>query len=885
MIIQKINSRSDYKSSQIKRNKSFKNSIISIQTKNIDSRDFLYHTPTFPKSTISFKGENAATHPISFEESIKLYFALPKDQTPDQKQIDAARVIYRGNHAITVLPTGTGKTLIAEYAIRKNMAENKATCFTFPTKALANEKYRDFCKKFGKENVGLLTGDIKLNSQAPIKIMIEEVYANAVLGNNEMLHNLATVIHDEFHTINDYQRGIVYEKAVMFTPPHVQQILLSGTVGNGQELATWINKIEAKKVAALGGNIPVKKAELVEMASSDRYVPLKHFVYHQGEFVPLISEEYNLDKLIDLSQNNLLSERQKEVLSQIGKLAHGEENPEKGLEYLKEILQNKNQGDLEYLEEILEEKLQIKLPEAQRFAAFLSDPSKKRFNEAQLSKEALKESAANVLRKGKIFKSGILDLIENLQEQDKFPAIIFKLSQSGCDKLQEDAYSSGLNLLTEEEREKVSKIITEFKKDHYLGVNFNEEAVLKGFTTHHAGMTPDAKELTEILAENKLIKVVYATGTLDRGINFPIRTVIVQEYDRVVGKTKDGNTIYKELSINDLHQEFGRSGRRGKDPIGYVFHVPNKRYSPFDIYKKVIASADNIVSRIRPEYNFISQIMMKNGFKGLEDTLDMSFLAMDSARTSQVKALKEKFKQYARWLLKMGMIQSSQESTGKFILTPEGSIVLKARGVDGLFFSKIFFDLPLDELKPSHLAALACYLSEGDYKDDATTIKGVNINLTADKQSKSNKKSNGTPKSSIILDKEMVTFLQRLEKLKKLIKKFEVQPKTPNILAMQFIQKWAESSDGDNIYNWKSLFTSKINPALSEGALFEAVNRSADILKQMIENADFLASQIKNEILKTKMERILQNAQQAWLAIKKPPVLDVALDLALKSAK
>ncbi len=897
MIIQKISNKTEHKYLEGSRGKSFRSYLATNQNKNVSSRDFLYHPPIFSKSTTSFKGAVQYTHPISFEDSIKPYFALPEGQKPDQKQIEAAKVIYDGNHAIIVLPTGTGKTILAEYGARKNMADaeylmtfvkeafskDKHIIINFPTKALDNEKYRSFCEKFGKENVGLLTGDIKINTQAPIKMMIEEVYANAVLGDNLSLKKVATVVHDEFHTMNDPQRGVVYEKAVMFTPPHIQQVFLTGTVGNGQEIANWINKIEAQKVAALGGNIPVKKAVLVEMPSSERYVPLKHSVYHEptNSFIPLMTEKYNLQQLLDLQQQNTLSERQKEVLSQIGKISAKEETPEKGLEFLKEVLPNKSQGNLEDLEEILEKKLKIKLPDAQRLAAFLSDPAERKFNEAQLSKEVLQEASRGVLIDGKTKTSGILKVVEKLQAENKFPALIFKLSQSGCDNLQKDSLDSGLNLLTEDERNKVAKIITEFKKDHYLGVNFDEEAVLRGFTTHHASMTPDAKELTERLAEEKLVKVTYATSTLDRGINFPTRTVVVQEYDRAIGKRKDGNTLYSELSINDLQQEFGRGGRRGKDPIGYVIHKPDKRHSPFDIYKKVIASADNLVSKLRPEYNFVAQIVAKGGIKELDNTVDMSLLAVNERQAAkEITKLKAEFKKYANLLFDLKIFTKAEKN---FTLTPEGSVISKARGVDGFLFSKIFFDLPLDELKPSHLAALACYLSEGNYKDETTTIRGVNIMLAPDKQVKNNNKSKGTPKQPIVLDKEMTAFLQGVEKSKTSIKQLEMKsgikrnPKTPNILAMRFVQKWAETTNDATVSHWIKWVKPEMKGPLSEGELFNAVNRSADILKQMSENAEFLVSQITNEPLQKKMQSILRNSQEAWLAIKKPPVLGEVL--------
>lgn len=870
MIIQKISNKTEHKYLGASKDKSFRSSLAIIPHKNVSSRDFLYHHPIFLKPIISFKGTEIINHPISFEESVKYYFALPEGKKPDQKQIEAARVIYEGNHAVTVLPTGTGKTLIAEYAIRKNLVDGKDTCFTFPTKALANEKYRSFCEKFGEKNVGLLTGDIKLNTEAPIKIMIEEVYANAVLGDNQSLNNLATVIHDEFHTMNDPERGVVYEKAVMFTPPHVQQVFLTGTVGNGQELVAWVNRIEGKKVADLGVTTPVKKAELVEMASSERYVPLKHFVYNEATntFIPLITDKYNLDKLIALSKANILSERQKEVLSQIGKITHNEENSEKGLEFLEQILQKE---------------LNIALPEAERLAAFLSDSSERIFNEIQFSKEALKDASKTDLKGWKSEISGILKVIEGLEAKNKFPAIIFKLSQSGCDKLQKDSLLSGLNLLTAEEREEALKIITEFKKNHYLGANFDEDAVLNGFTTHHAGMTPDAKELTEILAEKKLVKVTYATSTLDRGINFPTRTVVIQEYDRSIGKRKDGSTLYKELSINDLHQEFGRGGRRGKDPVGYVIHKADKRHSPFDIYQKIIASADDILSKLKPEYSFVSQVVAKKGVNELDRVVDMSFLAINPKRASKaIIALKAEFQKYAKLLVKMNVFDKVEDN---LVLTAKGSVISKARGVDGLLFSKILLDLPLDKLKPSHLASLACYLSEGNYKDEALTIKGVNIMRPEGSRPQNNKKAKGNPKDSIILDREMTAFLQEVEKTKVSIKQLEMKnnikrtPKTPNILAMQFIQKWVEAPNDGTISHWIKLVTPEIEGPLNEGALFNSVNRAADILKQMGENAEYLVSQIEDEALNKKMQIILENSQQAWLAIKKSPIMDLSLIL------
>jgi superfamily II RNA helicase len=868
MIIQKID---NTKHSGINIKPIPNNTLINLENKKVGLQDVLYHTPIFYKPTLSFKGTNLYFHPINFEESLKQYFVLPAGQKPDEKQIEAAKAVYEGNHAVTVLPTGTGKTLIAEYAIRKNMREGTETCFTFPTKALANEKYKSFVEKFGQENVGLLTGDIKINPKAPIKIMIEEVYANMLFGNKNVLNKVATVIHDEFHTINDSSRGVVYEKAVMFTPAHVQQVFLTGTIGNPKELSNWINNVEAQKNSLQTSILPVKKTVLIEMPSSERYVPLKHFIYHSqsNSFIPLITDKYDIDKLIELYKNNTLTERQKEVLSQLGKLAFKEESPEKGLEFLKKELNKRTKGNLDDLEKVLQKSLGIELPEAERLAAFLYNPQERKFNETQLSKQIFKKNK-NTLQNTSLIEK----IINRLKVRNMFPAIVFKLSKSGCNNLQQQSMTQ--NFLNPEEYTNAEAIIKQFKQSHYLGKDFNEQAVLKGFSTHHAGMTPDAKALTEILASRKLAKVTYATGTLDKGINFPTRTVVITQYDKVTGQTKNGDNIHTPLSINDLHQSLGRAGRRGKDSIGYVVHVPDKRFSPFDIYKKVIASADNIESKLRPEYNFVSQIISQKGVKELDNVVDMSFLAINPKQMSQeISKLKSEFKKYADLLFELKIFN---KEFNNFNLTPRGSVISNARGIDGILFSKMLFDLPLEALKPSHLAALACYVCEGDYKNETATIKGITRTLN-------NSSSNLEYKNIIEMDEGITSIIKLVENAKNEIKELENKHKivrnstTPNILPMQFIQKWAETSDTKTVLHWTELIKAGISRNLDEGTLFNSINRTADILKQMSENAEVVLSQVNDKTLEQKMKIILENSTQAWKMLKKAPILDTALKL------
>lgn len=195
-------------------------------------------------------------------------FLLPPNCKPDKYQIEAAVALQKGHNTIVTAPTGTGKTAIAHFIIKKNFKEGKRTFYTTPLKALSNQKYHDLKKLFGNKNVGILTGDRKENTKAPIVIMTTEIYRNMVASNyfekrNNMLDNLQTVIFDEFHYMGDPDRGSVWEESIMFTPKQTQILALSATVGNNQKITNWINEKKDKTTS------------LIDVPISNRHVPLK----------------------------------------------------------------------------------------------------------------------------------------------------------------------------------------------------------------------------------------------------------------------------------------------------------------------------------------------------------------------------------------------------------------------------------------------------------------------------------------------------------------------------------------------------------------------------------------------------------------------------------
>lgn len=163
-----------------------------------------------------------------------------------QKQAIAALEAERS--VVVCAPTGSGKTLIGEYAIYRALNRGRRVFYTTPLKALSNQKLRDFREMFGAENVGLLTGDASINRDAPILVMTTEIFRNMLYGTpigevGTSLVGVEAVVLDECHYMNDRQRGTVWEESIIYCPPDVQLVALSATVANSEQLTEWIHRV------------------------------------------------------------------------------------------------------------------------------------------------------------------------------------------------------------------------------------------------------------------------------------------------------------------------------------------------------------------------------------------------------------------------------------------------------------------------------------------------------------------------------------------------------------------------------------------------------------------------------------------------------------------
>src|SRR5919106_3513693 len=165
----------------------------------------------------------------------------------DAFQEEAIHHIAAGSSVIVSAPTGAGKTLIAEFAILKALASGQRIAYTTPIKALSNQKYADFCRQFGAEEVGILTGDVQVNSQAPVLVMTTEILRNMFYL--EPPENLGYVVLDECHYMGDEGRGTVWEEIIINCPKDIPLVALSATVSNIEEIAEWISKIHRPIIA------------------------------------------------------------------------------------------------------------------------------------------------------------------------------------------------------------------------------------------------------------------------------------------------------------------------------------------------------------------------------------------------------------------------------------------------------------------------------------------------------------------------------------------------------------------------------------------------------------------------------------------------------------
>jgi ATP-dependent RNA helicase HelY len=482
----------------------------------------------------------------------------------DSYQIEAIEHLIKGQSVLVAAPTGTGKTLVAEYAIWLAQQRGRRVIYTTPLKALSNQKFRDLRDVYGDSQVGLVTGDIVEHSRASIVIMTTEVYRNMLLEegseffageDDEEVSSLADVdfvVFDELHYMSDPERGPVWEEAIITSPKHVRLVGLSATVSNAEDLASWISRVHA----------PISL-----VIHEERAVPLDHYYFLDNK----------LHLVMDTNGNRV------EQFDHIG----GEARLARVTKDRSYTFDDDEDDEDEW-----------------------QDPRRRNRNAKQAS-SANEEDEKNS-NQGKQVKRQLQperkapepgEVLTVLRDADLLPCLYFL---PGRRVVEEAALSAALHLFTTTEEQQLIReeiglwLETLPKEDRSLQQVYElTELLPRGIAFHHAGLLPGLKVLVETLFARGLLRAVFATDTLALGINMPARSVVVGSLSKF-----DGQEM-RLLTPNEYRQLTGRAGRRGMDVHGaaIILYSP---WEPFeDAFKRITGELLPVTSSFVVRYNSV----------------------------------------------------------------------------------------------------------------------------------------------------------------------------------------------------------------------------------------------------------------------------------------
>ena len=212
--------------------------------------------------------------------SIRENFLIRIGFTPDPFQLESFDAIDAGRSILVSAPTGSGKTLVADYAVARALAMGRKAFYTTPLKALSNQKMGDFSEVYGAQQVGLLTGDISHRPDAPVVVMTTEVLRNMLFARSASLDGLGLVVLDEVHYLQDPYRGSVWEEVIILAPPEVIFVCLSATVSNAEEFGAWIRAVRGDTDVVVETRRPVELRNYVAVGEKGNrkvhMVPVLH---------------------------------------------------------------------------------------------------------------------------------------------------------------------------------------------------------------------------------------------------------------------------------------------------------------------------------------------------------------------------------------------------------------------------------------------------------------------------------------------------------------------------------------------------------------------------------------------------------------------------------
>ena len=465
--------------------------------------------------------------------------------------------IVEGSHVLCCAPTGSGKSLPAEFALQHFASYGKKVIYCSPIKSLSNQKFSDFTQKYPQVSVGIITGDLRCNPDADILIMTTEILLNKLyqLKSNtptnssisfemDIENELACVVFDEIHFIGDENRGNVWENSIMLLPRHIQMVGLSATLDDPEKFAYWLEN---------RGEIPNTNNinKIVYLTSKkDRAVPLIHYSF------------------ITTNQGIFKAIKDKTVHEEI------------------KVIINK---------------------------PFVIQDSKGKFNDEHYFKmtKMLKLFESKEIR---VKRTHVLNQVTKyLTENEMTPAICYVFSIKKIEDCSKEVttnlleFDSKVPYIAKRECEQILRNkLPNFEEYLHLPEYITLVSLLeKGIATHHSKMLPIFREIVEIFFAKGYIKLLFATESVAIGLNLPVKSCIFTDIYK-----HDGNSM-RILQGHEYTQAAGRAGRLGLDTVGHVIHLNNLFRNVDHISYKTMMNGkpQKLVSKFKISYNLLLNLL------------------------------------------------------------------------------------------------------------------------------------------------------------------------------------------------------------------------------------------------------------------------------------
>jgi antiviral helicase SKI2 len=418
-----------------------------------------------------------ATYPFINETQYReKYTQFPHELHDFQKW--AIEALVREKHVLVTAPTGTGKSVVAEFAIRHFVELSKKVIYCSPIKALSNQKFYDFTRKFPDISVGIITGDISCNTSADVLIMTTEILLNKLYcgktTNNTSTSfdmnietELACVIFDEIHMINDISRGHVWEQSIMMMPEHIQIVGLSATLDDPVKFASWIETQSTR--------------EIYLTVKTTRTVPLTHY-----SFITVSNSAFKTikDKTVQAEINGLINQ------PFIIQSASG------------------NFNDAHYC----------------KMSKVLT----------LLGQKSVRVSRGHVLNKVSEYltQNEMLPALCYVFSRKQLEICAKELTTNLLE------FDSKIPYTIDYECEQIIRKLPNFQEYLHLPEYVEMVQLLrKGVAMHHSGIIPVLREMVELLFARGMIKILFCTESVAIGLNLPVKTTIFTDVCKHDGKS------------------------------------------------------------------------------------------------------------------------------------------------------------------------------------------------------------------------------------------------------------------------------------------------------------------------------------------------------------